>query len=156
MPDGISRLSDVLVHAERPAVLLGAGSAADFVRNRQVPVYAGTEPDEATSGGPGQLALSRPYALANADVIVVVGAVPGFRRDYGKRLSPHVTVVHVDTGDAGPVLDAVTGTAGRAAWLDELRTAERTALDMRRARAAGQKPAPAPEASTSPTQPTHR
>ncbi|MDG4862894.1 hypothetical protein P8605_32625 [Streptomyces sp. T-3] len=154
MPEGISRLADVLVHAERPAVLLGAGSAADFVRTRQMPVYAGTEPDEERSGDAGHLALSRPYALANADVIVVVGAVPGFRRDYGKRLSPHVTVVHVDTGDAGPVLDAVAGTAGRAAWLDELRTAEQTAVDMQRARAA--RPTPAPEAPTSATQPTHR
>jgi acetolactate synthase-1/2/3 large subunit len=107
-------------------------------------------------GDPHHFQLSRRYAFANADLIVIVGTPFDFRMGYGKRLSPTATVVQIDldyrtvgknrdidlgiVGDAGVVLAAVTdaasgqpsgGAAQRKEWLDELRAAERSAIEKR-------------------------
>ncbi|MGW2634457.1 thiamine pyrophosphate-binding protein, partial [Streptomyces chattanoogensis] len=93
---------------------------------------------------------------AHADLIVVVGTPFDFRMGYGKRLSPAAAVVQIDldyrtvgknrdidlgiVGDASLVLAAVTeaasgrlngGAGKRKEWLEELRAAERAAVEQR-------------------------
>ncbi|NGO67697.1 thiamine pyrophosphate-binding protein [Streptomyces boncukensis] len=164
-PEDVERLADLLVHAERPAILLGSqtwttratDAAVELVRALDVPAYMnGAGRGTLPPGGPHHFQLSRRYAFANADVIVVVGTPFDFRMGYGKRLSAQATVVQIDldyrtvgknrdvdlgiVGSADAVLRAVTEAASgrlggaadkRKAWLAELRTAEQTALDKR-------------------------
>ncbi|GAA4786483.1 hypothetical protein GCM10023220_08160 [Streptomyces ziwulingensis] len=132
-------------------------AAAGLVRTLNIPAYMnGAGRGTLPPGDPHHFQLSRRYAFSAADVIVIVGTPFDFRMGYGKRLSPEATVVQIDldyrtvgknrdidlgiVGDAGLVLTAVTeaasgrlggGAAGRKEWLDELRTAERTALGKR-------------------------
>ncbi|MFE2601531.1 thiamine pyrophosphate-binding protein [Streptomyces sp. NPDC059396] len=164
-PEAVEKLADLLVRADRPAILLGsqvgtacgADAAVEFVRALNVPAYMnGTARGTLAPGDPHHFQLSRRYAFANADLILVVGTPFDFRVGIGKRTSPAAVVARIDldhravdedpgialgiVGDAGPVLSSLTQAAGgrldngsvrRRAWLDELRTAERTALDMR-------------------------
>ncbi|MFB6607866.1 thiamine pyrophosphate-binding protein [Streptomyces noursei] len=164
-PDDVQRLADLLVRAEKPAILLGSqvwttrgtDAAVELVRTLNVPAYMnGAGRGTLPPGDPHHFQLSRRYAFAHADVIVIVGTPFDFRMGYGKRLSADATVVQIDldyrtvgrnrdvdlgiVGDAGLVLKAVTeaasgridaGAAKRKAWLDELRTAEQVALDKR-------------------------
>ncbi|MCZ0973051.1 thiamine pyrophosphate-binding protein [Streptomyces albulus] len=164
-PDDVQRLADLLVRAEKPAILLGSqvwttrgtDAAVELVRTLNVPAYMnGAGRGTLPPGDPHHFQLSRRYAFAHADVIVIVGTPFDFRMGYGKRLSADATVVQIDldyrtvgrnrdvdlgiVGDAGLVLKAVTeaasgridaGGAKRKAWLDELRTAEQVALDKR-------------------------
>ncbi|MET8642536.1 thiamine pyrophosphate-binding protein [Streptomyces sp. NPDC004074] len=165
-PGAVQRLADLLVHAERPAILLGrqvwttraTDAAVTLVRSLNVPAYTdgaarGTLPPD----DPHHFRLSRLYAFANADVIVVVGDAPlGALRGRGERPAPQTTVVrigrgpriadahedvgHTIDGDAGEVLASVAEAASartgdgayrRKGWLDELRAAERTAYERR-------------------------
>lgn len=136
-------------------------AARELVRGLNVPAYMnGSGRGTLPPGDPHHFQLSRRYAFSNADLIVIVGTPFDFRMGYGKRLSPEATVVQIDldyrtvgknrdvdlgiVGSADLVLSAVTqaasgrtGGAGgnggekRKAWLEELRTAEQTALDKR-------------------------
>jgi len=135
-PEAIERLADLLVHAEKPCVLLGsqvwtsraADAAVDFARTLNVPAYMngagrGTFPP----GDPHHFQSSRRYAFNNADVIVIVGTPFDFRMGYGRRLPENATVVQVDldyktvgknrdvdlgiVGDPRTVLAAVTEAA---------------------------------------------
>ncbi|MFD7898305.1 thiamine pyrophosphate-binding protein [Streptomyces sp. NPDC059743] len=162
-PEAVEKLADLLVRAEKPAVLLGGqvwttrgtDAAVALVRALNVPAYTnGAGRGTLAPGDPHHFELSRPYAFANADLIVVVGTPFDIRVGYGTRLSPTATVVQIDldhrtvdknrdidlgiTGDAGLVLSSATeaasaridsGSVRRKAWLEELRTAERTAAD---------------------------
>ncbi|GAA2646803.1 thiamine pyrophosphate-binding protein [Streptomyces lunalinharesii] len=164
-PDDVQRLADLLVRAEKPAILLGSqvwttrgtDAAVELVRALNVPAYMnGAGRGTLPPGDPHHFQLSRRYAFAHADVIVIVGTPFDFRMGYGKRLSADATVVQIDldyrtvgrnrdvdlgiVGDAGLVLKAVAeaasgridaGGAKRKAWLDELRAAEQVALDKR-------------------------
>jgi thiamine pyrophosphate-dependent acetolactate synthase large subunit-like protein len=164
-PDDIQKLADLLVQAERPAILLGSqtwtcratDAARELVRTLNVPAYMnGAGRGTLPPGDPHHFQLSRRYAFSNADVIVIVGTPFDFRMGYGKRLSPDATVVQIDldyrtvgknrdvdlgiVGSADLVLSAVTQAASgridgggdkREAWLEELRSAEQTALDKR-------------------------
>ncbi|OEV10633.1 acetolactate synthase-1/2/3 large subunit [Streptomyces sp. Amel2xB2] len=164
-PDDVQRLADLLVAAERPAILLGSQTwtcrateaATELVRTLNVPAYMnGAGRGTLPPGDPHHFQLSRRYAFSNADLIVIVGTPFDFRMGYGKRLSPDATVVQIDldyrtvgknrdidlgiVGSADLVLSAVTQAASgrlngggdkRTAWLEELRTAEQTALDKR-------------------------
>ncbi|MGK4907213.1 thiamine pyrophosphate-binding protein [Streptomyces albus] len=137
-PDAVQRLADLLVAAERPAVLLGGqvwttratGPARDLVRALDVPAYMnGAGRGTLPPGDPHHFQLSRRHAFRRADLIVVVGTPFDFRMGYGKRLSPEATVVQIDldyrtvgknrdvdlgiVGSADLVLAAVVQAAGR-------------------------------------------
>ncbi|MET9297146.1 thiamine pyrophosphate-binding protein [Streptomyces sp. NPDC003077] len=135
-PADVERLAELLVRAERPAVLLGSqvwttrgtDAAIGLVRALNLPAYMnGAARGTLPPGDPHHFQLSRRYAFSRADVIVVVGTPFDFRMGYGKRLSPAATVVQIDldyrtvgrnrdvdlgiVGDAGLVLAAVTQAA---------------------------------------------
>jgi acetolactate synthase I/II/III large subunit len=139
-PADIERLADILVHAERPCVLLGSQvwtcrgtqAAIDFARTLNIPVFMnGAARGTLPPGDPHHFHLTRRYAFNDADVIVIVGTPFDFRMGYGKRLSKKATVVQIDmdyrtvgknrdvdlglVGDVGAILGAVTQAAsGRA------------------------------------------
>ncbi|MFB9837377.1 thiamine pyrophosphate-binding protein [Actinoallomurus acaciae] len=135
-PAAIEHLADLLVHAERPCVLLGSQiwttrateAATELVRTLNVPAYMnGAGRGTLPPGDPHHYQLSRRYAFNNADVIVIVGTPFDFRMGYGRRLSPEATVVQIDldyrtvgknrdvdlgiVGDPGLILSAVTQAA---------------------------------------------
>ncbi|GAB3001562.1 thiamine pyrophosphate-dependent enzyme [Amycolatopsis acidiphila] len=135
-PEAIERLADLVVHAEKPCVLLGSqvwtcratDAAIEFVRELNVPAFMnGSGRGTLAPGDPHHLQLARRYAFQNADLIIIVGTPFDFRMGYGKRLSPDATVVQIDldyrtvgknrdvdlgiVGDAGLVLSSVTQAA---------------------------------------------
>ncbi|MCX2951647.1 thiamine pyrophosphate-binding protein [Lentzea sp. NEAU-D7] len=104
-PADIEKLADLLVHARKPAILLGSqvwttratDSAADLVRTLNIPAYMnGAGRGTLPPGDPHHFQLSRRYAFDNADVIVIVGTPFDFRMGYGRRLSANATVVQID------------------------------------------------------------
>ncbi|MBC9713492.1 hypothetical protein H9Y04_13015 [Streptomyces sp. TRM66268-LWL] len=155
----VESLAHVLAHAEQPVVVLGSrvqdartGEAAvELIRTLGLPTYAdGAGRGTLAPGDPHLFQHSRAYALAGADVILVVGAPYGirdFRAAYGRRLSPHATVVRIDPGRAGAVVRSVARAA--AGHADAARTAgghgvsARTsggeAVEARAVRAAGRR-----------------
>lgn len=138
-PDAIERLADLLVHSEKPCVLLGSqvwttrgtDAAIDFVRALNVPAYMnGSGRGTLPPGDPHHFQLSRRYAFNEADLIIIVGTPFDFRMGYGKRLSRDATVVQIDldyrtvgknrdidlgiVGDAGLILaSAAQAASGR-------------------------------------------
>ncbi|MFF4951239.1 thiamine pyrophosphate-binding protein [Streptomyces chattanoogensis] len=164
-PEAVERLADLLVRAEKPAILLGSqvwttratDAATELVRACDIPAYMnGAGRGTLPPGDPHHFQLSRRHAFAHADLIVVVGTPFDFRMGYGKRLSPAAAVVQIDldyrtvgknrdidlgiVGDASLVLAAVTeaasgrlngGAGKRKEWLEELRAAERAAVQQR-------------------------
>ncbi|MEU3644827.1 thiamine pyrophosphate-binding protein [Lentzea sp. NPDC034063] len=135
-PADIEKLADLLVHAKKPAILLGSqvwttratDSAIDLVRTLNIPAYMnGAGRGTLPPGDPHHFQLSRRYAFDNADVIVIVGTPFDFRMGYGRRLSANATVVQIDldyrtvgknrdvdlgiVGDADLVLSSVTAAA---------------------------------------------
>ncbi|PWV74610.1 acetolactate synthase-1/2/3 large subunit [Prauserella marina] len=135
-PAAIERLADLIVHAEKPCVLLGSQvwtcrateAAIEFVRTLNVPAFMnGSGRGTLAPEDPHHLQLARRYAFSNADLIIIVGTPFDFRMGYGKRLSPDATVVQIDldyrtvgknrdvdlgiVGDAGLVLSSVTQAA---------------------------------------------
>jgi acetolactate synthase-1/2/3 large subunit len=135
-PADIERLADILVHAERPCVLLGtqvwtcrgADAAIEFARTMNIPAFMnGAARGTLPPGDPHHFHLTRRYAFNNADVIVIVGTPFDFRMGYGKRLSQEATVVQIDmdyrtvgknrdvslglVGDVGAILGAVAQAA---------------------------------------------
>ncbi len=162
-PQGDPRLVEeaagLLARAERPAVLAGSqvwhcrGSAQlqTFAEKAQMPVYLnGSARGSLPPGHPLLFVRSRREALAQADVILVVGTPFDFRLGYGKRLASGAKIIQVDldsgeiglnrgvdvgiAGDAAAVLgqltDALPARAeGRCTWLAQLRTAEQKAME---------------------------
>lgn len=140
-PAAIEQLADLLVHSEKPCILLGSqvwttratDSAIELVRTLNVPAYMnGAGRGTLPPGDPHHFQLSRRYAFTNADLIIIVGTPFDFRMGYGRRLSPTAKVVQIDLdyrtvgknrdidlgimGDAGLILSAVTAAAsGRIA-----------------------------------------
>ncbi|MFD7922869.1 thiamine pyrophosphate-binding protein [Streptomyces sp. NPDC059740] len=135
-PAAVEELADLLVHARKPAVLLGsqvwtcraADAATEFVRSLNVPAYMnGAGRGTLPPGDPHHFQLSRRHAFSAADLIVIVGTPFDFRMGYGRRLSPEATVVQIDldyrtvgknrdvdlgiVGDAGLVLAAAAQAA---------------------------------------------
>jgi acetolactate synthase I/II/III large subunit len=135
-PAAVERLADLIVHSEKPAILLGSqvwtcratSDAIDFVRALNVPAYMnGSGRGTLPPGDPHHFQLSRRYAFSEADLIIIVGTPFDFRMGYGKRLSPSATVVQIDldyrtvgknrdidlgiVGDAGLVLSAAVAAA---------------------------------------------
>jgi acetolactate synthase I/II/III large subunit len=135
-PAAVEKLADLLVHAEKPCVLLGSqvwmsGStqaAINFCRELDVPAFMnGAGRGTLAPKDPHHFHLSRRYAFNNADVIVIVGTPFDFRMGYGKRLPKSAQVVQIDmnygnvgknrdvdlglVGDPGTILSAVTQAA---------------------------------------------
>ena len=134
--EDIETLADMLVAAERPAVLFGqqvmsSGSleaAAAFARALDIPVYAnGGARGMMPRDDPHHFDRTRSDAFKNADVILIVGTPFDFRMGYGKRISREAKLIQIDrsyatvgknrdidlgiAGDPGAVLTAVVEAA---------------------------------------------
>ena len=132
-PADIEKLADILVKAERPAVLLGQQvwssrgheDAINFVRALDIPAYMnGASRGMLPQSDPHHFDRTRSDAFKNADVILIVGTPFDFRMGYGKRISKAATLVQIDqsyatvgknrdislglVGDPGAILAAVS------------------------------------------------
>ena len=131
-PADIETLADILIHAERPVVLLGSQvwtvrghhEAIDLVRGLDIPAYFnGAARGLLPPGDPHHFDRTRREGFDKADVILIVGTPFDFRMGYGKRLGRNATVVQIDldyrtvgknrdislglVGDPGAILGAV-------------------------------------------------
>jgi acetolactate synthase-1/2/3 large subunit len=131
-PANIEQLADILVKAERPAVLMGqqvwasgsADAAISFIRALDIPAYMnGASRGMLPQGDAHHFDRTRSDAFKNADVILIVGTPFDFRMGYGKRISNEATLVQIDqsystvgknraislglAGDPGAILAAV-------------------------------------------------
>ena len=135
-PADIEKLADILVKAERPAVLFGQQvwaaqgheAATEFVRALDIPAYMnGASRGMLKESDPHAFDRTRGDAFKNADVIVIVGTPFDFRMGYGKRINADLTLVQIDqsyntvgknrdidlglAGDPGAILAAVAQAA---------------------------------------------
>jgi acetolactate synthase-1/2/3 large subunit len=122
-PAAVEELADLLVHAEKPCVLLGSQvymsggtqEAIDFCRGLDIPAFMnGAGRGTLPPNDPHHFHLSRRYAFNNADVIVIVGTPFDFRMGYGKRLPQSAKVVQIDMnyGNVGKNRDVDLGIVG--------------------------------------------
>lgn len=150
-PAAVERAAVMLSESARPAIVAGSGvwwdGAAEVLdslaRHGEVPVFL-------NGSGRGSLPPDHPFlfqharktALADADVVCVVGASLDFRLGYGAFAAPRLIHVHGDprelghnrvpdvavNGDCRLVLETlwplVRPQADREAWLESLRSAE--------------------------------
>jgi len=158
-PAEVERAATVLSAAERPAILAGSGvwwdgaiSALDSLAvHGSIPVFLnGAGRGALPPDHPRLFQHARRTALAEADVVCVVGAPLDFRLAYGDFAAPTLVHVHGDprelgrnrvpeiavAGDCRLVLDAlwplVRPAGSRDAWLDALRAAENAWWDEHR------------------------
>ncbi|MCV0370747.1 thiamine pyrophosphate-binding protein [Filomicrobium sp.] len=135
-PTDIEKLADLLVKAERPAILYGQqvwssrghNEAIALLRGLDIPGYFnGASRGLLPPGDEHHFDRTRSLAFKNADVIVVVGTPFDFRMGYGKRISNELTLVQIDqdyrtvgknrdislglVGDPGAILGAVLDAA---------------------------------------------
>lgn len=140
-PGDIEKLAEILVRAERPAILYGQQvwsarghkEAIALLKGLDIPGYFnGASRGLLPPGDPHHFDRTRSLAFAKADVIVVVGTPFDFRMGYGKRISVP-TLVQIDqdyrtvgknrdislglVGDPGAILGAVLAAA--TASIDE-------------------------------------
>ena len=131
-PHDIQTLADLLVDAERPAILFGQqvwaarghAQAAALLRGLDIPGYFnGASRGLLAPDDPHHFDRTRSQAFAKADVIVIVGTPFDFRMGYGKRIGRNLTLVQIDmnyatvgknrdvdlglVGDPGAILGAV-------------------------------------------------
>jgi acetolactate synthase-1/2/3 large subunit len=131
-PRDIERLADILVNAERPAILYGQQvwtargqkEAIALLRGLDIPGYFnGASRGLLPPGDPHHFDRTRTQAFASADVLLIVGTPFDFRMGYGKRISKDLTLVQIDmdyrtvgknrdislglVGDPGAILGAV-------------------------------------------------
>lgn len=131
-PADIEKLADILVNAERPAILYGQQvwtgrghkEAIALLRGLDIPGYFnGASRGLLPPGDPHHFDRTRSQAFAKADVIVIVGTPFDFRMGYGKRISKELKLVQIDmdyrtvgknrdidlglVGDPGAILGAV-------------------------------------------------
>jgi len=104
-PNDVDKLTEILINAERPCVLLGSQvwtsrgheQAIEFARELNIPAFMnGAARGTLPPGDPHHFHLTRRYAFNNADVILIVGTPFDFRMGYGKRLSQDATVIQID------------------------------------------------------------
>jgi len=104
-PRDIERLADILVNAERPAILYGQQvwtargheEAIALLRGLDIPGYFnGGSRGLLPPGDPHHFDRTRGNAFADADVIVIVGTPFDFRMGYGRRISNKLTLVQID------------------------------------------------------------
>jgi acetolactate synthase-1/2/3 large subunit len=131
-PNDIEKLADILVNAERPAILYGQQvwtarghkEAIALLRGLDIPGYFnGASRGLLPPGDPHHFDRTRTQAFASADVLVIVGTPFDFRMGYGKRISKDLKLVQIDmdyrtvgknrdislglVGDPGAILGAV-------------------------------------------------
>ena len=131
-PNDIEKLADLLVNAERPAILFGQQvwtarghvQAVALLRGLDIPGYFnGASRGLLPPDDPHHFDRTRSQAFAKADVIVIVGTPFDFRMGYGKRISKDLQLVQIDmnyatvgknrdidlglAGDPGAILGAV-------------------------------------------------
>ena len=121
-PRDIERLADVLVNAERPAILFGQQvwaargekEAVALLRGLDVPGYFnGASRGLLPPGDPHHFDRTRSQAFAKADVIVIIGTPFDFRMGYGKRISvPTLVQVDMDYRTVGKNRDITFGVVG--------------------------------------------
>lgn len=122
-PADIEKLADMLLEAERPAILLGQQTymargyepALELVRELNIPTYLnGASRGLMREEDPHCFDRTRRQAFNEADVIVVVGTPFDFRMGYGKRLNPEAKVVQIDLsyGNVGRNRDIELGIVG--------------------------------------------
>ena len=163
-PEEIEKLADMLLHAEKPAVLFGSQvwngrshqEALELIRTLDMPAYTnGAARGIFQNDEPLSFDRTRNKALAEADLVMVVGTPFDFRLSYGKTVNQAAKVVQIDQnyavigknhditlgllGHAGTifraVIDALSGRleygarSKRQAWIRELRQAEEKALE---------------------------
>ncbi|MBU2581011.1 MAG: thiamine pyrophosphate-binding protein [Alphaproteobacteria bacterium] len=104
-PKDIEKLADLLVNAERPAILFGQqvfaargqDEAIALLRGLDIPGYLnGASRGMLPPNDPHHFDRTRSLAFKNADVIVIVGTPFDFRMGYGKRISSDVKLVQID------------------------------------------------------------
>src|SRR6202522_311271 len=104
-PRDIEKLADILVNAERPAILYGQQvwtarghkEAIALLRGLDIPGYFnGASRGLLPPGDPHHFDRTRTQAFANADVLLIVGTPFDFRMGYGKRISKDLTLVQID------------------------------------------------------------
>ncbi len=122
-PADVQKLADILVNAERPAVLFGQqvwasqghNDAIEFVRALDIPAYMnGASRGMLPQGDPHHFDRTRSDAFKSADVILIVGTPFDFRMGYGKRISSKAALVQIDQSYAtvGKNRDISLGLAG--------------------------------------------
>jgi acetolactate synthase-1/2/3 large subunit len=121
-PCDIQKLADILVNAERPAILFGQQvfiargheAAIALLRGLDVPGYMnGASRGMLPPGDPHHFDRTRSLAFAKADVIVIVGTPFDFRMGYGKRISvPTLVQVDMDYRTVGKNRDVTLGIVG--------------------------------------------
>jgi acetolactate synthase-1/2/3 large subunit len=104
-PRDIEKLADLLVDAERPAILYGQqvwtargqNEAIALLRELDMPGYFnGASRGLLPPGDPHHFDRTRTQAFANADVLVIVGTPFDFRMGYGRRISKDLKLVQID------------------------------------------------------------
>jgi len=135
-PADIEKLADLLVKAERPAILYGQqvwtsrghNEAIALLRGLDIPGYFnGASRGLLPPNDEHHFDRTRSLAFKDADVIVVVGTPFDFRMGYGKRISNELKLVQIDqdyrtvgknrdislglVGDPGAILGAVLDAA---------------------------------------------
>jgi len=121
-PEDIEKLADILVNAERPAILLGQQvwaargdkEAVELLRGLDIPGYFnGASRGLLPPGDPHHFDRTRTQAFAKADVIVIVGTPFDFRMGYGKRISvPTLVQIDMDYRTVGKNRDVAFGIVG--------------------------------------------
>ncbi len=121
-PRDIERLADVLVNAERPAILLGQQvwacrgheEAIALLRGLDIPGYFnGASRGLLPPGDPHHFDRTRSLAFGKADVVVIVGTPFDFRMGYGKRINvPTLVQIDQDYRTVGKNRDITFGIAG--------------------------------------------
>ena len=118
----IERLADLLVNAERPAILYGQQvwaargheEAVALLRQLDIPGYFnGASRGLLPPGDPHHFDRTRGQAFAKADVLVIVGTPFDFRMGYGKRISvPTLVQIDMDYRTVGKNRDVTLGIVG--------------------------------------------
>ncbi len=121
-PRDVERLADILVDAERPAILYGQQvwtargheEAVALLRGLDIPGYFnGASRGLLPPGDPHHFDRTRGQAFAKADVIVIVGTPFDFRMGYGRRISvPTLVQVDMDYRTVGKNRDISLGLVG--------------------------------------------
>jgi acetolactate synthase-1/2/3 large subunit len=121
-PRDIERLADILVNAERPAILFGQQvfaargheEAIALLRGLDIPGYFnGASRGLLPPGDPHHFDRTRSLAFGKADVVVIVGTPFDFRMGYGKRINvPTLVQIDMDYRTVGKNRDVSLGIVG--------------------------------------------
>src|SRR5262245_41543905 len=121
-PADIEKLADILVNAERPAILYGQQvwsarghqEAIALLRGLDIPGYFnGASRGLLPPGDPHHFDRTRSLAFSKADVIVIVGTPFDFRMGYGKRIDvPTLVQIDMDYRTVGKNRDITLGLVG--------------------------------------------